>query len=54
MTETIIKNTEAILKEAGSGLNKVVKVVVSSHPFVRLLKKQKKTYTILKGLCEGC
>lgn len=28
-TETIIKNTEAILNEAGSGLDRVVKVVVS-------------------------
>lgn len=40
MTETIIKNTEAILKEAGSGLDKVVKVVVSSYLFVRPLKKE--------------
>lgn len=28
-TEAIIKNTEAILNEAGSGLDRVVKVVVS-------------------------
>lgn len=33
-TQAIIRNTEAILEEAGSSLDRVVKVVVSSLHFV--------------------